>query len=121
MAAEQIDRAAWRTFLDALTRTLVGKRAEIEVAALDLGDQIAAEWVPLIGIAYDEKSDVIEVALDALDHLIRSPRSIFVDHDAGGCVAIEITDGDGRQHLVRLKDPQRLPAPGAGGPARSAR
>ncbi|KXU31494.1 hypothetical protein A0J57_17035 [Sphingobium sp. 22B] len=111
MAAEQIDRATWSAFLDTLTKTLIGKQAEIEVAALDLGDQIEAEWTPLIGITYDEKGDLIEIALDALDHLIRSPRSIFVDHNAGGIVAIAINDGDGRQHIVKLKDPLGLPAP----------
>lgn len=111
MAAEQIDRATWSPFLDNLTRILVGKQAEIEVAGLDLGDQIEAEWIPLIGITYDEKDDLIEVALDTLDHLIRSPRSIFVDHDAEGLIAIDISDGDGRQHIVRLKDPLALPAP----------
>ena len=113
MAAEQIDRATWSPFLDNLTRILVGKQAEVEVAGLDLGDQIEAEWIPLIGITYDEKDDLIEIALDALDHLIRSPRSMFVDHDAGGIVAISIDDGDGRQHIVRLKDPLALPGPGA--------
>jgi hypothetical protein len=111
MAAEQIERARWGTFLDTLTRTLVGKQAEIEVAALDLGDQIAAEWAPLIGITYDKKGDLIEIALEQLDHLIRSPRSIFVDQDAEGIVAIAIDDGGGRHHIVRLKNPLALPAP----------
>ena len=111
MAAEQIERARWGAFLDNLTRTLVGRQAEIEVAALDLGDQIEAEWTPLIGMTYDEKDDLIEIALDALDHLVRSPRSMFVDGDAEGLVAISIDDGDGRQHIVRLKDPLALPAP----------
>ena len=111
MAAEQIDRAQWGPFLDNLTRILVGKQAEIEVAALDLGDQIEAEWAPLIGITYDEKDDLIEIALEQLDHLIRSPRSVFVDQGAGGLIAIAIDDGDGRHHIVRLKDPLALPAP----------
>jgi len=111
MAAEQIERAQWGAFLDNLTTTLVGKQAEIEVAALDLGDQIEAEWAPLIGITYDKKDDLIEIALDALDHLIRSPRSMFVDEGVGGILAISIDDGDGRQHIVRLKDPLALPAP----------
>lgn len=111
MAAEQIERTRWRAFFDNLTRSLVGKQAEIEVAALDLGDQIEAQWAPLIGITYEEKSDVIEIALDPLDHRIRSPRALFVDYGAGGIDAIAIDDGDGRRHIVRLKDPLALPAP----------
>ena len=113
MAAEQIDRARWAPFFDNLTKNLIGKQAEIEIASLDVGDQIEAEWVPLIGITYDEKDDLIEIALDDLDHMIRSPREIFVDYGVGGLVAIAIDDGDGNRQIVRLKDPMALPAPGA--------
>jgi len=121
MAAEQIERARWAAYLDNLTRSLVGKQAEIEVAALDLGDQIQAHWAPLIGIAYDDKDDLIEIALEQLDHLIRSPRAIFVDHGVGGIVAIAIEDGEGRRQIVRLKDPLALPAPGVGASQAGAR
>lgn len=113
MAAEQIERRQWGAFLDNLTRILVGKQAEIEVAALDLGDQIEADWAPLIGLTYDEKDDLIEIALEQLDHLVRSPRAIFVDEGVGGIVAIAIDDSDGHRHIVRLKDPLALPAPAA--------
>jgi hypothetical protein len=111
MAAEQIDRTRWAPFFDNVTKSLIGKQAEIEVASLDLGDQIEAEWASLIGITYDEKDDLIEIALEELDHLIRSPREIFVDYGVGGLVTIAIDDGDGNRQIVRLKDPLALPAP----------
>jgi hypothetical protein len=112
MAAEQIERIEWAPFFDNLTKALIGKQAEIEVASLDLGDQIEAEWAPLIGIAYDKKDDLIEIQLEALDHLIRSPCKLFVDFGVGGIVAMSIDDGDGNRQIVRLKDPLSLPAPG---------
>ena len=34
-----------------MSKALLGKRAEIEVASLDLGDQIAVEWIPMLGKA----------------------------------------------------------------------
>lgn len=111
MAAEQIERMRWTEFFDNLTRILVGKQAEIEVAGLDLGDQIAVQWAPLIGISYDEKDDLIEIALDELDHLIRSPRSIYVDQGIGGILAIAIDDSDGHRQIVKLKNPVALPSP----------
>jgi hypothetical protein len=111
MDAEQIDRARWAPFFDNLTTGLMGKQAEIEVESLDLGDQIEAEWAPLIGITYDEKDDLIEVALDDLDHMIRSPRAVFIDVGVGGLVAIAIEDGDGNRQIVKLKDPLALPGP----------
>ena len=112
MAATEIERNGWAPFLDGVTNSLIGKQAEIEVVSLDLGDQIEAEWTPLIGITYDRKDDLIEIALDELDHLVRSPRQLFVDYAVGGIVAaIEIIDGDGNRQIVKFKDPLALPAP----------
>ena len=112
MAATEIDPNGWARFLDGVTNSLIGKQAEIEVVSLDLGDQIEAEWTPLIGITYDRKDDLIEIALDELDHMVRSPRQLFVDYGIGGIVAaIEIVDGDGNRQIVKFKDPLALPAP----------
>ncbi|MDB5407495.1 MAG: uncharacterized protein JWL84_2407 [Rhodospirillales bacterium] len=80
MAVRKLEKSEWRPFFDTLSKSLVGKRAEIEVASLDLGDQIEAEFLPLLGIVFDNKDDTIEVALDGVDHLIsnraRSARSM---------------------------------------------
>ena len=110
--AAQIDRAQWAPFLDAVTNSLLGKQAEIEVVSLNLGDQIEAEWAPLIGVTYDRKNDLFEIALEEMDHLIHSPRELFIDYAVGEVVAaIEIVDADGNRQIVRFKDPLALPAP----------
>jgi uncharacterized protein YuzE len=122
MAAEQIDRIRWAPFFDNITKSLIGKQAEIEIASLDLGDQIEAQWAPLIGITYDEKDDLIEIALEELDHMIRSPRQVFIDYAVGGIVAaIEIIDADGNRQIVKLKDPLALPAPSVAASREAAR
>ena len=54
--ARKLDRAEWRHVLDRVSKEIAGKLAEIEVASLDLGDQTGAEWVPLIGLLYDQKT-----------------------------------------------------------------
>ena len=111
MSVQQVDKSGWTIFFDTFTRTLVGKRAEIEVASLDIGDQIEAEWAPLIGITYDPKDDLIEVALEGLDHLIQRPCHVYVDYDVGGLIGLEIVDADDTRQIVKLKDPLKLPAP----------
>jgi hypothetical protein len=45
-----------RPFLDTVSKLLEAKEVEIEVASLDLGDQVQAKWLPLIGITYDPKA-----------------------------------------------------------------
>jgi hypothetical protein len=52
-----VPRDEWREFFDRLSTTLLGKWAEVEVASLDLGDQIVAEWVPMLGITYDSEDN----------------------------------------------------------------
>ncbi|MEA2937976.1 MAG: hypothetical protein QOG83_866 [Alphaproteobacteria bacterium] len=107
----KLEKAQWRPFLDIISKLLEAKEAEIEVASLALGHQVQAEWLPLIGIAYDPKDDVVEVALEGLDHMIHRPREIYLDNGAGGLTSLEIIDADGVRQIVKLKDQLLLPAP----------
>jgi hypothetical protein len=108
----KLQKAEWRPFFDTVSKLLETKVAEIEVASLDLGDQIQAEWLPLIGITYDPNDDVVEVALDGLDHMIHRPREIYMDNEVGSLTSLEIVDADGVRQIVKLKDQLMLPAPG---------
>jgi Family of unknown function (DUF5335) len=42
MGVRRLDRKDWQALADRFSRGLIGKRAEIEVASLDLGSQVAA-------------------------------------------------------------------------------
>jgi hypothetical protein len=108
----KLEKEKWRPFLDTLSKLLEAKQAEVEVASLALGDQVQAEWLPFIGITYDPNDDIVEVALDGLDHMIPHPREIYVDDGVGGLASIEIVDADGVKQIVKLKDELLLPAPG---------
>ena len=77
MTVRKLDKANWDTFFDFISKLLEGKQVEIEVASLALGDQVAAEWLPLLGLVYDPKDDLVEVALDGVDHMIPKPREIY--------------------------------------------
>ena len=104
-----VPQAEWRQFFDRLSKALLGKWAEIEVASLDLGDQIAAEWVPMLGITYDNRDDLLDVGLDSGSHLIRRPREIVVDEGPHGVESIAVVDADGARQVVRMRTPLMLP------------
>jgi Family of unknown function (DUF5335) len=104
-----VPQAEWRPFFDRMSKALVGKWAEIEVASLELGDQIIAEWVPLLGITYDTKDDLLDVALDRSNHLIRHPRDIVVEETPTGLASVAVIDAEGARQIVRLKEPLMLP------------
>ena len=104
-----IPKPEWRSYFDRVSKVLLGKRAEIEVATLDLGDQIVAEWLPMLGITYDSQDDLLDVALDRTSHLIRRPREIVVEESETGLKSVAIVDADGARQIVNLKDPLMLP------------
>ena len=89
---------------------LVGKRVEVEAASLDLGDQIVTEWVPLLGVTYDTRDDLLDVALTGLNHLIRRPRDIYVQEGPKGVEMVAVVSADGVKQILHLKDPLMLPA-----------
>ncbi|MDB5699071.1 MAG: uncharacterized protein JWN69_1875 [Alphaproteobacteria bacterium] len=111
MSVQQIDRSGWSPFFDSFTRTLSGMRAEVEVASLDVGDQITADRAPLIGITYDDRDNLVEIALGGVDRLVYEPAEIYVDYDVGGLIALEIIASDGTRQIIKLKDPLALPPP----------
>jgi hypothetical protein len=105
MTTRKLDKKQWRTFFDGISKILEGKQG------LSLGNQVEAEWLPLLGIAYDPNDDLVEVALEGLDHIIPRPREIYVEDETGGIGSLEIIDGDGRKQIVKLRDELALPAP----------
>jgi hypothetical protein len=113
VSLSKLEKTAWRPYFDRVSKLLGGtKRAEVEVASLKLGAQIEAEWLPLTGIAYDPKDDLIEVLLnDDLDHLIYKPRQVFIDQEAVLLKSLEVIDEDGVRQIIKLRDPLMLPPP----------
>jgi hypothetical protein len=104
-----LPKAEWRGFFDRMSKPLLGRRAEVEVASLALGDQIVAEWIPMIGITYDSRDDLVDVALDHVNRLIRHPKEITVEEAPSGLASVAVVDADGARHVVRLKEPLALP------------
>lgn len=108
-----IPKDEWRTFFDAMSKHfLTGKRAEVEVASLDLGDQQLGQWLPLLGITYDSHDDLLDVAMVGIDHLIYHPSELTVYEGSKGIESIGVLAGDGTKQVITLKEPLQLPAAG---------
>ncbi len=118
MTIRKLEKPEWRGYFDIVSRGLEGIQAEIEVGALPLGDQVEADWLPLLGITYDPKGDLIEIALEGLDHLIHKPVEVHVDATNEQLTSVEIVDADGTRQIVRLRSPLMLPPPQAQARAR---
>ena len=92
--------------------SLVGKEVEIEVTGLTIGDQIEQEWIRLLGMSYDPRNDLIEILVEGLDHLIRKPREVWIEHGPIGLVSMEVISEDDARQIIRLREPLMLPYAG---------
>lgn len=111
MAVRELPREQWEAYFNRVSRALEGKHALVEVASLNLGDQIEAEWAPLRGVVYEPQTDTIVLLLERLDDRIPRPRKVFVDEEGLEVSRMEIEDAEGTQTIVQLKDPLALPPP----------
>ncbi len=111
MATRELSKSEWQSYFDNISKQLKATaQAEIEVASMNLGDQIEAEWVAFYGITYDPKDDLVEFVLEGLDHLIKQPSQIFVDENDDGLCSVEIVDSEEIKHIARFKEVLKLPA-----------
>ena len=104
-----VDKSEWQAATELLSRAIHGQPARLEVASLRLGDQIAAEWAPLLGVSYDPKDDVFEIQLEGLDHLVSHPRMFALREREGLADSLAVIDGEGTEHIVQFRQPIPLP------------
>ncbi|MCD6026608.1 MAG: hypothetical protein K0R08_1127 [Solimicrobium sp.] len=113
MPTREIKQEEWHSFFDSISKkgNLEKKRAKIEVISLNIGDQLAAESLPIFGIVYEPKSDTIEIGLEGLTHMIHHPKKVYIEEDALELCSVNISDENDIQHIIRLHDPMTLPPP----------
>jgi hypothetical protein len=115
MTVRQLARDDWHPFLEELTRTVRGRQTRVEIGSADLGGQRLVENVPLLGLSYDTRGDMIEIEFEAIGHRVTAPTALFVDQMPNGVTGIEILGGDDVRTILRLKEPLLLTESVAGG------
>jgi hypothetical protein len=111
MSISKLEPSEWHSYFDRISKAIDGKQAEIEVDSLSIGAQLENKWLPLQGIVYDPKDNIVEILLEGLDHLVHKPREIYVDQEALVLKSIEVIDQDDVRQIVKLRDPLMLASP----------
>ena len=116
MATHVIEKSNWEDYLNRVSKTLSASLVEVEVAGLDIGDQIEAEWVILSGLSYDPKDDLVTVDLLSKDdqnveHLVHTPTELVVDEETAGLTSLVVSDSEEHRTILKLKKPLALPPP----------
>lgn len=107
MPIRELKRDEWRTYFDDFSRDLIKEKrtdyAEIRVLSTEDGAQPETSWVPLSGLTYDHRDDLLEVQVKGLDHLIFHPSQIYVDETSGTLGSLEIIQADGTKQIIELR------------------
>lgn len=98
----------WQAYFNEISKSLAGERAFVEIEGLLFGNRTQARCLSLIGITYDSKDDILEIAMEGLDHLISQPREIVVSEGAEGLERLDITDSSEQKQNIRLVKPLRF-------------
>jgi hypothetical protein len=83
------------------------ERALVEIEGLTFGGRMQARCLPLIGITYDFRDDILEIAMEGIDHLIHHRREILVSEGAEGLERLDVIDSARQKQDVRLVKPLR--------------
>lgn len=115
MKSEEIPHDQWQTFLDDLSRRHQGEKISIQLMAPDLGSQVEADQLPLLGITADKKDirgEVIEVIAGGrpspdVNHVVERPTHVRVAiTDDGSEQAVEIESETQPTVLVSFGPPE---------------
>ena len=105
MTLRKLDKSEWQAFCDDLSKALPVDDLRTVTASLAVDGEVAAEWVALLGVAYDPRRDSFEIAIGGLEHRVRKPETLYVDEGPSGVAALEVIDGGGLRHELRLDRP----------------
>lgn len=108
MAIKKLDTNQWDPYFRDFSKELIGEGrtdyAEIRVFSRDIGAQQETRWLPLQGITYDSKDNLLEITVDGLDHLIYEPREIYVDETTEGILtSMEVIRSDGTTEVIEVR------------------
>lgn len=107
MAIRTLPRAQWNDYFDAFsgTKSNTGRidYAEIRILSPEDGVQPQTSWLPLQGLTYDPKDDLLEVIVTGLDHLIGHPETIYLDEEEGHLDRFEVVRRDGTKEIIEIR------------------
>lgn len=104
------DKRTWQARFEEISQRREGQPVTIEVLDQDFGDQTEAQRMPFRSISYDERGDVVIVAVGGtssrwpvvLRHLIHQPKTLDVLERGESGLVMRVVDGDDAATLIVL-------------------
>lgn len=111
MTTRKLEKREWKSYLDLVSKSLLGKAVEIEILSEEIGAQTEATLSQMFGVTYDPGDDIVEIATGRHDHIISDPARIRVEEEGLALKTIEVTQNDGVRQIIKVSEPLLLPPP----------
>lgn len=108
MKSKKITKKQWQNYFDTFSIKYLKDEQpeyiEIQLLSKDIGAQQEIRWTPLRGITYDPKSDILEIQVDKMDHLISHPKEIYVNEEKDGWLTgMMVIRSDGERSIIDIR------------------
>lgn len=108
MPINKITKDQWQTRFDGFSKQFLTAEqpeyAEIHILSEVLGSLEETKWLPVEGISYDPRNDLLHIKLEDIEHRIERPAHIYLDEDPGGWInSMEIVDKDGTKNIIEFR------------------
>lgn len=108
MESKKISKKQWQKYFDNFSIKYLKDEQpeyiEIQVLSEDMGAQRAIQWSPLKGITYDPNSDILEIQIDKMEHLISHPSEIYVNEEQDGWLTgMMVIRKDGERNIIDIR------------------
>jgi len=108
MTSKKITKRQWQKYFDTFSLTFLKDKqpeySEIQVMSEQLGVQPQTKWTLLKGISYDPKSDMLEIQVDKMEHMIAHPKEIYVnEEDNGWLTGMMIIQKGGERNIIDIR------------------
>lgn len=108
MKSKKISKKQWQKYFDSFSIKYLKddqpEYVEIQVLSEEIGVQPETQWMPLRGITYDPKSDILEIQVDKMEHLISHPTEIYVnEEDNGWLTGMMVIRQDGEKNIIDIR------------------
>jgi hypothetical protein len=110
MTTRKLDPSEWRGYFDEVAKHLPTMRVGISILGDDIGAQQESENSALIGISFDPKDRMFEVAMANMSHRVQDPKEIYVREEGGRLSSVEVIAQDETKQIIELEPLTSLPA-----------
>jgi len=110
MTTRKLERSEWQRYFDDVAKRLPSMRVGVSILGEHIGAQRETEGSLLLGMSYDPKDELFEIAMSNISHRVADPKEIYVREEAGQLSSVEVIARDGTKQLIELRALPSLPA-----------